>query len=186
MTRGFVLFVVNCLFLIDKQSDGSYDTRLVAAEEGPVHAAIWSPSTLEFAVCYGKVPATVRSCLRNSCRSSLPCDWPYLIYIYIRYTTCAVYIYYYTYTTGAPCHAKNFLSWASLRVPQVAVYDGSGKVSSPKFCLGQGMRTTLQFCPFAKLLLWGGFGNLAGEVEVWSPRKKGIVGKTVVSLILLP
>lgn len=43
------------------------------------------------------------------------------------------------------------------------------------------MRTTLQFCPFAKLLLWGGFGNLAGEVEVWNPRKKGITGKTVVS-----
>lgn len=101
------------------RSDGSYDTRLVAAEEGPVHAALWSPSTLEFAICHGKVPA------------------------------------------------------------RVAVYDGSSKASSPKFCLGKGMRTSIQFCPFAKLLLWGGFGNLAGEVEIWNPRKKGIVGKTV-------
>ncbi|OEH74516.1 eukaryotic translation initiation factor [Cyclospora cayetanensis] len=101
------------------KSQGPYDTRLVAPEEGPVHASIWSPSTLEFAVCYGKVPATV------------------------------------------------------------AVYDGSGKATSPKFRLGEGMRTSLQFCPFSKLLLWGGFGNLAGEVEVWAPRKKGILGKTV-------
>lgn len=46
--------------------------------------------------------------------------------------------------------------------------------------MGEGMRTSLLFCPFAKLMLWGGFGNLAGEVEVWSLRKKGIVGKTVV------
>ncbi|KAL8432078.1 hypothetical protein ACSSS7_004881 [Eimeria intestinalis] len=101
------------------KSDGSYDVRLVAAEEGPVFAAIWSPCTLEFAVCYGKVPSTV------------------------------------------------------------ALYDGSSKVTSPKFCLGQGMRTTLEFCPFAKLLLWGGFGNLAGEIEVWNHRKKGIVAKTL-------
>ncbi|KAL8450342.1 hypothetical protein Emag_003188 [Eimeria magna] len=103
------------------KSDGSYDVRLVAAEEGPVFAAIWSPCTLEFAVCYGKVPSTV------------------------------------------------------------VVYDGSNKVTSPKFCLGQGMRTTLEFCPFAKLLLWGGFGNLAGEIEVWNHRKKGIVAKTLSS-----
>lgn len=68
---------------------------------------------------------------------------------------------------------------------QVALYDGSGKVSSPKFSFGQGMRTTLLFCPFAKLLLWGGFGNLAGEVEVWSARKKGIVGKTMVGYVLI-
>ncbi|KAL8438718.1 hypothetical protein Efla_001266 [Eimeria flavescens] len=103
------------------KSDGSYDVRLVAAEEGPVFAAIWSPCTLEFAVCFGKVPSTV------------------------------------------------------------AVYDGSSKVSSPKFCLGQGMRTTVDFCPFATLLLWGGFGNLAGEIEVWNLRKKGIVAKTLSS-----
>ncbi|CDJ61986.1 eukaryotic translation initiation factor 2A, putative [Eimeria necatrix] len=98
---------------------GGYDMRIVAADEGPVHAAVWSPSTIEFAVCYGKVPATV------------------------------------------------------------AVYDGNSKVTSPKFRMGEGMRTSLLFCPFAKLMLWGGFGNLAGEVEVWTLRKKGIVGKTV-------
>lgn len=50
------------------KSDGSYDNRLVSGEEGPVHAAVWSPSTLEFAVCYGKVPATVRRSFTQALR----------------------------------------------------------------------------------------------------------------------
>lgn len=51
---SFTLFLVPSL-----QCQGGYDMRIVAADEGPVHAAVWSPSTIEFAVCYSKVPATV-------------------------------------------------------------------------------------------------------------------------------
>ena len=60
--------------------------------------------------------------------------------------------------------------------PAVAtLYD---KDCNALFEFGKRYRNTIRICPFSQLLLIGGFGNLKGEIDVWSLEKLEQVGKT--------
>nr|CEL66973.1 TPA: eukaryotic initiation factor-2A, putative [Neospora caninum Liverpool] len=99
------------------KADGSYDSQLMPAEEGPIHDVQWSPSTLEFALCKGPMP------------------------------------------------------------PEILLYDGSKKPSAPKLSFGRRMQNTLRWDPFARLLFTAGFGNLAGDVDLWHKQQKKVIAK---------
>ena len=45
------------------------------------------------------------------------------------------------------------------------------------FEFGKRYRNTIRICPFSSLLLIGGFGNLAGEVDFWDLNSHKEVGK---------
>lgn len=60
--------------------------------------------------------------------------------------------------------------------PAVAtLYD---KDCNPIFEFGKRYRNTIRICPFNQLLLIGGFGNLKGEIDIWSLSTLEQVGKT--------
>ncbi|PFH33265.1 putative eukaryotic initiation factor-2A [Besnoitia besnoiti] len=61
--------------------------------------------------------------------------------------------------------------------PEVLLYDGSKKPSAPKLSFGRMMRNTLRWDPFARLLVAGGFGNLAGDVDIWHKQQKKVIAK---------
>lgn len=60
--------------------------------------------------------------------------------------------------------------------PAVAtLYD---KNSNPLFEFGKRYRNTIRICPFSSSVLIGGFGNLAGEVDIWNLASHKEQGKT--------
>ena len=60
--------------------------------------------------------------------------------------------------------------------PAVAtLYD---KDCNALFEFGKRYRNTIRICPFSQLLLIGGFGNLKGEIDIWSIESLEQVGKT--------
>jgi translation initiation factor 2A len=52
------------------------------------------------------------------------------------------------------------------------------KNSNPLFEFGKRYRNTIRVCPFSQSLLIGGFGNLAGEVDMWNLNNNKELGKT--------
>ncbi len=60
--------------------------------------------------------------------------------------------------------------------PSVAtLYDKNG---NPLFEFGKRYRNTIRICPFSQSVLIGGFGNLAGEVDLWNLDTHKEQGKT--------
>jgi len=52
-----------------------------------------------------------------------------------------------------------------------------GNTCKPKFLFGKNHRNKIYFNPFPKYLLLAGFGNLAGDMEIWDMHKLKVVGK---------
>mmetsp|Transcript_5292 Transcript_5292/g.4020 ORF Transcript_5292/g.4020 Transcript_5292/m.4020 type:complete len:114 (-) Transcript_5292:2614-2955(-) len=52
------------------------------------------------------------------------------------------------------------------------------KNCNPLFEFGKRYRNTIRICPFSSLCLLGGFGNLTGEVDIWSLETLKEIGKT--------
>ncbi|KEP66426.1 UNVERIFIED_CONTAM: eukaryotic initiation factor-2A, putative [Hammondia hammondi] len=61
--------------------------------------------------------------------------------------------------------------------PEILLYDGSKKPSAPKLSFGRRMQNTLRWDPFARMLLTAGFGNLAGDVDIWHKQQKKVIAK---------
>jgi len=64
---------------------------------------------------------------------------------------------------------------SGLQPATATLYD---KNSNPLFEFGKRYRNTIRSCPFSQSLLIGGFGNLAGEVDMWSISTTKEQGKT--------
>jgi translation initiation factor 2A len=64
---------------------------------------------------------------------------------------------------------------SGLQPATATLYD---KNCNPLFEFGKRYRNTMRVCPFSNLLLIGGFGNLAGEVDFWSLDSQKEIGKT--------
>lgn len=52
------------------------------------------------------------------------------------------------------------------------------KESNPLFEFGKRYRNTIRIDPFSNAAIIGGFGNLAGEIDIWSLSKHIEIGKT--------
>lgn len=55
------------------------------------------------------------------------------------------------------------------------LYDKEG---NPLFEFGKRYRNTIRIDPFSNAAIIGGFGNLAGEIDIWSLGKQYEIGKT--------
>ena len=59
----------------------------------------------------------------------------------------------------------NFIAISGLQPGTATLFD---KNANPVFEFGKRYRNTVRICPFSNGILIGGFGNLAGEVDVWT------------------
>ncbi|OII75863.1 hypothetical protein cand_028920 [Cryptosporidium andersoni] len=57
----------------------------------------------------------------------------------------------------------------------------SGYDGSPKLSFGRSRRNTIRWNPSGKWFAYGGFGNLAGELDIWDVTKQKLIGQTNAS-----
>jgi translation initiation factor 2A len=72
-------------------------------------------------------------------------------------------------------NGERFLVIAGNQPAVATLYD---KDCNALFEFGKRYRNTIRICPFQQLLLIGGFGNLKGEIDIWSLDSLEQVGKT--------
>lgn len=62
-------------------------------------------------------------------------------------------------------NGEAFVVISGLQPSTSTLYD---KNCNALFEFGKNFRNTIKICPFSQLVMIGGFGNLAGQVDVWS------------------
>lgn len=72
-------------------------------------------------------------------------------------------------------NGESFLVISGVQPAVATLYDSW---CNPLFEFGKRYRNTIRICPFSSVLLLGGFGNLAGEVDFWSLDTLKEIGKT--------
>ena len=70
---------------------------------------------------------------------------------------------------------ERFILISGMQPAVATLYD---KNSNPLFEYGKRYRNTIRICPFSSSVLIGGFGNLAGEVDMWNLATNKEQGKT--------
>lgn len=70
---------------------------------------------------------------------------------------------------------EQFIVISGMQPAVATLYD---KNCNPIFEFGKRYRNTIRICPFSQTVLIGGFGNLAGEVDLWDLEKHHELGKT--------
>lgn len=72
-------------------------------------------------------------------------------------------------------NGERFILISGMQPATATLYD---KNSNPLFEFGKRYRNTIRICPFSQTVLIGGFGNLAGEVDLWNLDITKELGKT--------
>ena len=72
-------------------------------------------------------------------------------------------------------NGEHFIAISGTQPATTTMFD---KNCNPVFEFGKRYRNTLRVCPFSSILLIGGFGNLAGEVDFWDLNGHKEIGKT--------
>jgi translation initiation factor 2A len=72
-------------------------------------------------------------------------------------------------------NGEHFIVISGMQHATATLYD---KNCNPQFEFGKRYRNTIRICPFTNGALIGGFGNLAGEVDIWSLDTHKEIGKT--------
>lgn len=62
-------------------------------------------------------------------------------------------------------NGERFILISGTQPATATLYDKNG---NPLFEFGKRYRNTIRICPFSSSVLIGGFGNLAGEVDLWN------------------
>lgn len=65
-------------------------------------------------------------------------------------------------------HGYDFIVISGSQPSTMTLYDREGKA---KFEFGKQYRNTVRYSPLGHIVLMGGFGNLAGEMEFWDKDK---------------
>lgn len=70
--------------------------------------------------------------------------------------------------------ANEFIVISGPVPPTVNMHDG--RTGDARLSFGQPRRNTIRFNPFGRFICLGGFGNLAGDMDIWDKNKKKIIG----------
>ncbi|CEM25273.1 unnamed protein product [Vitrella brassicaformis CCMP3155] len=70
--------------------------------------------------------------------------------------------------------ANEFLICSGLMPAELSLHDG--KKGDKKLSFGKSRKNTIRWNPFGRLVAFGGFGNLAGDLEFWDMNKKKAIG----------
>ncbi|KAK9171340.1 Eukaryotic translation initiation factor eIF2A family protein [Cryptosporidium meleagridis] len=75
--------------------------------------------------------------------------------------------------------SNEFLLCKGIIPPELTL--NSGIDGSPKVSFGKSRRNTIRWNPSGKWFAYGGFGNLAGDLDIWDLDKQKLIGQTNAS-----
>lgn len=75
--------------------------------------------------------------------------------------------------------SNDFLLCKGIIPPELTL--NSGIDGSPKVSFGKSRRNTIKWNPSGRWFAYGGFGNLAGDLDIWDIEKQKLIGQTNAS-----